>query len=248
MEDNLEKAFAKTLASGMKLASENLFKDPTADPLALAAALRSLGLEALVWQPETLFAAIDRTFNFWTNDQVQDALDKFHDTGLIHSDVPSLVRQKIYAIRVVATSDTAHNEWHIFEKVGCVFNNRVAQFGVVERLSPLECARTVSIIEHIRPDGDGYSREIKTYIAASCHEEGLLTIKPSKYLSMANQQLTTMNYAAVGTHMKTEVEIEIRKKIELLRVTGDKMPDDDIITIQALKLLAVDAAGDQAGE
>lgn len=245
-EGNLEKAFAKTIVSGMKLATDNPFKDPLANPLALAAALRSLGIEALVWKPETLFAAIDRKFNYWSDQKVGEALDKFHDTGLIQTDVPSLVRQKIYAIRIIATSDTAHNEWHVFEKVGCAFNDRVAQWGIVEKLSPGECARTIAIIEHIRPDDDNYSREVRTYIAASCYEEGMLTTSPSKYLSMCDDQLRQIMRQDGGSEIKFEMRNKISDRVTAIRGQLRTMAMvEDITTIQALKIIAVDACGDQ---
>lgn len=243
-EGNLEKAFAKTVVSGIKLSSENPFSDPHASPIYLAQALRTLGIAALGWTPETLFSTIDRTYFGWSEEKATEALRKFHDTGVIQTDVPLLVRNKIYAIRIVATSDTAHNEWHVFEKVGGAFNDRVAQFGVVEPLSPGECAKTVAIIEDIRPDE--YSREVKGYIAASAHEDGIITLLPSKWLSMANSYLLDMNRDSMGVGLAGDVTEKIRKKLELLKANSGKIEGEDAITIQALKLMAIDAMGDEA--
>jgi hypothetical protein len=245
-EGNIEKAFAKTIISGIKLSSANVFADKNASPLELAVALKNLGIAALGWAPETLFSTIDRMHFGWSEEKATAALNKFHETGVIETDVPSLVRQKIYAIRIVATSDTAHEEWYIFEKVGAVFNDRVAQFGVVEGLSPGECARTVAIIENIRPDE--YSREVKAYIAASAHEDGILTLAPSKWIRMANAELSRMNQESMGTGLNIDLEPKITKKLELLRANGGKIENEDIITIQALKLLAIDEMGDEGAK
>lgn len=247
LRGNLEKAFARTIVSGIKLAEANPFINPTVNPLKLAQELRMIGIGVLGWTPETLFSIIDRMYNGWSEERAAQALEEFHDTGNIVTDVPPLVRQKVYAIRIVATSDTAHNEWHVFEKVGCAFNDRIAQFGVVERLSPGECARTVSVIEHIRPDRDGYSKEVKAYIGATCHEDGILTLSPSKYLYFADEDLKTFNYQADGNRIKPEATSIIRKKYETIK-QADKSTltvVEDVSTIQALKLLAIDTMGDE---
>ena len=242
-QGNFELALSKTIASGIKLATGNPFADPSANPLALAQALRGLGIGALGWTPETLFSTIDRMYFGWSEEKAHQALEKFHDTGVIQTDVPLIVRQKLYAIRIVATSDTAHNEWHIFEKVGSAFNDRVAKFGVVEKLTPGECARTVAIIESIRPDS--YSDEVKAYVAASAHEDGLLTIQPSKYLKMAGPALKKMNQESTGV-LDFGLTDKITRKMEIFKANGGKIEDEDIVTIQALKLLAIDQMGDEA--
>lgn len=246
-EGDLEKAFHKTILSGIKLAAgENPFKDPTVNPLKLAAALKTFGIEVLGWTPETLFAAIDKRYNGWSDDRAKHALDKFHDTGIIDSDVPYLVRQKIYAIRIIATSDTAQNEWHIFEKVGSAFNDRTAKFGVIERLSAGECARTIAIIENIRPDE--YSKEVQIYIAASAHEDGFLTVAPSKYLRMVEPILKEINAGEMGASYNPGIVAKISEKLKILQSESGKIQEvaDDLITIQALKLMAIDHMGDES--
>lgn len=154
------------------------------------------------------------------------------------------MRQKIYAIRVVATTDIPHNEWHIFEKVGCAFNDRVAQFGVVERLSAGECARTIAVIESIRPDE--YSNEVKVYIAASAHIDGILTLRPSKYLKMAEYQLEQVNFQDIGTHLQYKIKDKIAEKVEYVKAHLKTMTlVEDIETIQAIRLASIDAMGDE---
>jgi hypothetical protein len=244
-QGDVDKAFSKVIVSGIKLASLNPFADPNVNPLTLASHLKTLGIAVLGWAPETLFSTIDRMYFGWTAERAAAALEKFQETGVMQTDVPLMVRQKIYAIRIIATSDTAHNEWHVFEKVGSAFNDRVAKFGIVEKLSPGECARTIAIIEDIRPDD--YSDEIKVYIAATSHEDGILTLSPSKYLYMAESRLTQMNHDSMGTLVPQDIRDKIRKKLELLKTNSGKIePGDDLITIQALKLLAIDQMGEDA--
>lgn len=249
IQGDLDKAFAKTIVSGIKLAADlNAFTNPNTNPLTLVKELRQFGLEVLAWKPETLFSAIDKKYNGWSEEKAHAALEKFQTTGEIITDVPTLIRQKIYAIRIIATSDTAHNEWHVFEKVGCAFNDRLAQFGIVERLSAGECARTISIIENIRPDQ--YSKEVKIYIAACAHEDGFLTIGASKYLKMACDYLQTMNFESTGERLKPEFADKIKAKVEDFKKHHAAITAaiEDVATIQALKIFSVDLMGDQASE
>lgn len=240
-QGHIDQAIGRAVVSGIKLASDLSFRDPFVSPLILVDLLKTFGIEALAWKPETLFAAIDRKIGM-SNAYIEEALQSFHETGVLKTSVPMQVRQKIYALRIIATSDTAHNQWHIFEKIGCAFNDRIANFGVVEKLSPGECARTISIIEAVRPDE--YAKEIKVYVAASAHEDGLLTLQPSKYLRMADLYLQQLNADSVGAALRPEAVTRIAEKMKARLVTGP----EDVETIQALKLLAIDSMGDEAAQ
>lgn len=247
---HLDRAFNRAIVSGIKLADQTAnkpFTNPLVSPLVLAQELKKLGLDALAWKPETLFAAIDRRFNGWTDDAAGEAMASFQETGILKTAVPMSVRQKVYAIRTIATSDTVHTQWHIFEKVGSAFNDRIAQFGVVERLSAGECARTVAIIENIRPDE--YAKEIKIYIAASAHEDGILSLQPSKWLSMADLYLRQMNKDSTGSDVLPEIVGKISDRVKEMRRTPTRIyPAEDAVIIQALKILAIDAMGDRADQ
>lgn len=245
--DRFNRQILKTVFNSIKMASAVL-TDPLSSPLAIFHELQMLGQDAFLWKPETLMAAIDSKVYLWTSDQVAEALNHFHDTGEIKTNVPPLVRQKIYAIRTIVTSDTPHIEWNIFEKVGSVFNDRVANFSVVEPLSPGECARTIALIEAIRPDA--YSNEIKAYIAASCHEDGMYTISPSKYLNMAEEHLAMMNREGAFRATSPDLVEKISMKLETIRAEASKIMEitDDFVLIQAIKLFAIDKTGDDAVE
>lgn len=240
-----EQAVVGTVLTGIKMASAKLC-DPLIKPLELLEEIKKLGIGALTWKPETLMSVIDRECSGWTDEQVGEALEHFHRTGELKTNVPALLRQKVYALRVIMTSDTVHNEWHIFEKVGGVFNDRNANFNIVEPLSPTECAATVAIIESIRPDK--YSDEIKAYIAASCHENGIYTLTPSKYLSMADAPLQMMNEEETGRKTSPDLVKKISEKVKTLKVNAGKIKGvkEEFDSIQALKILAIDHTGDEA--
>ena len=238
-----EKAFQQAIISGLKMASENPFKDPLVNPLHLAAALKKMGIAVLGWAPEVLMTTIDRETNGWTDAQVSEAIEHYHSTGTLKTEVPQLVREKIYAIRVVATSDSAQSEWHTFEKVGGAFNDRTAKFGVVEPLSAGECAKTIAIIEDIRPDS--YSNEIKIYIAACAHTAGLLTVSPVKWLAMSESYLQQMNKDATGEEISIATKSSIIRRVEELRTSQMQEVEDDVIHIQAAKLIEIDMMADE---
>jgi hypothetical protein len=228
-----------TILRGMKMASPSVY-DPNVNPLVLMDIIKSIGVQSLGWKPETFFAHLDKTYGKWDSDKISDAMNKFHDTGLMQTDVPNIVRHKIYAIRIILTSDTAHREWHIFEKIGSAFNGRLAHFGVLEPLSPIECAKTVAIIDAIRPDE--FSHEVMAYIAASCHQEGLYTLKPSKYLKMSEDLLQMMNREETGRSISDKMIVDIAEKKSTIASVTEM--SEDFVSIQAAKLLAIDTAAE----
>lgn len=230
---------ANNVLKSMKMSSTNL-RDPLMSPLALADLLKAAGPQSLVWKPETLFSYLDKKYNGWSPEQLTKALDHFHETGEIVSDIPSLVRQKLFSIRIIITSDTAHREWNIFEKVGSAFNDRLADFGSVEPLVPVECARTVALIDKIRPDK--FSNEIAAYVAASCHLDGIYTLEPCKWLNFAEGHLRSMNESSAKRAFSDSIAKEIAGKLESVQ-KSDYVLKEDFTDIQALKLLALNEAG-----
>lgn len=238
-----EKAFEEALLDGLKMASvdQSVFHDRLVNPLLLVRALKALGTDLLTWTPETLFSFLDEKYSGWTKDQSVAAMKHFHETGTLKSDIPQLVREKIYAIRVISKTDLAQNDWNVFEKVGGALNDRTAKFGVVEPLSPAECARTIAVIESVRPDQ--YSDEVKIYIAACCHEAGLLTAKPVKWLAMCEPYLERMNQdrleEPVGKDLLSKISV---KYSELLKQrSSEEIPSEEetVISVQAAKLAAI---------
>jgi hypothetical protein len=234
-----DKAITRAIVSGIKLADGSPFRNQLANPLTLLAELQKIGIGAVGWEPETLMSVIDRKYHGWTEERLAAALEKFHTTGLIETDVDPLVRQKLYAIRVVSTSDTAHSEWHVFEKIGAAFNDRMPHFGIMEPLSAAECARTVALIENIR--SDSYSNEIKIYIAAACQQDGLLTVEPIKALAQCQAHLDQMNKTELGEAVDEKEKALILAKYAELVQNHRKLTQvpDDMESVQALKLFAI---------
>ncbi len=238
-----EKAFEEALLDGLKMASglDQAFHDKLVNPLQLVRALKALGTDVLTWTPETLFSFLDEKYSGWTKDQCVSAMKHFHETGTLKSDIPQLVREKIYAIRVISKTDLAQNDWNVFEKVGGALNDRTAKFGVVEPLSPAECARTIAVIESVRPDQ--YSDEVKIYVAACCHEAGLLTVKPVKWLSFCEPYLEEMNLNRVGERPGKDVlsKIALRYSALLQQQTSQEnsSEDESVVSVQAAKLAAI---------
>ena len=242
---------AKAIYSGVKMASEvgpsGPFFDRLVNPLTLAEECRKRwGITWLSWSPETLCSMIDRTAGLWSHDRAGEALQKFQASGDMDTEVPALVRQKLYAIRVIATSDSAQNDWAIFEKIGAVFNDRTADFAVLQKMSAAECARTVAIIESIRPDT--YGSQIHSYVGACCAEDGLLTVSPVKWLAWAEEDLQRFNRENGIAAPAETLTASLKTKMSALRVTTQEPDLEDPITAQALKLLAVELYAEEVLE
>ena len=235
---------ANTILRGVKMAGQSIY-DPLVSNNELYEYLLDLGPGALALKPESLFAEIDRKYGGADSDTIVANLEHFHNTGEIKTQVPEINRQRLYAFRILVTSDTAYHEWHIFEKIGCVLNGRLAHFGVVEPLSPLECAVTVSVMDGVRPDT--FSEEIKSYVAACCHQGGLYTLKPCKWLAFADEQLQMMNKEEAGRNLSPEIVSNIETKLYIIS-KGEHKPEEEFSDIQALRLLALNKAGDSFTE
>lgn len=229
------------VADGIKMASPDVY-NPACSPLRLLEVLKRLGSQSLTLAPETLMAVLDKEYGGWTSEKVAKALDYFHSTGFLKTDVPDLVRHKLYALRIIMTSDSAHHEWHIFEKIGSAFNDRTAHFGVMEPLTAIECARTVAIMDAVRPDA--FTHEVKAYIAAACRTDGLYTVKPSKYLNMSEDLLEKMNREGAGRETDPRIVQAITDRMAELE--RDPKPAEDFISIQALRLIAINFAAHEA--
>ena len=236
---SVERTAEHALMTGLKMASGATLTDPQASPLQILAELKKLGIAVLGWSPETLAATLDEKFIGWDKDRCAEAILHFHKTGVIKSDIPQLVREKIYAIRVVSTSNSAQTEWHIFEKVGGAFNGRTAKFGVVEPLTAGECARAVAVIENIRPDT--YSEDVKVYIAVCCHQAGLLTVAPVAWLAQCEEYLQQLNKDATGESVSPPVRNAIIDEYKKITADPSQMREvpEEIVSVQAAKLAAI---------
>jgi hypothetical protein len=237
-----EKALAKALSLGSKLAS-SIFYDNNVNIITLLKELHKFGPEILLKTPETLFAMIDKQYGNKTNAQAADDIVHFHETGELRTDVPILVRNKIYAIRTASMSDAPYVEWNIFEKVGGAFNGRVANFSHLEPMSSGECAVTVALLDAIRQDT--FANEVKIYVATCCHQDGLYTVDPVDELAMAEPYLKRLNEDSSGTPRDPAVLSAI--KAEYVRMKADLSDiGDDLAHVQAGKLLGAQLMAEEA--
>jgi len=231
---NAEQTLVRAMSLGTKLASSP-FYDNNANIITLLKGLKSMGVEVLLKTPETLFAYIDKRIGNKTEKEAADAIEHFHETGLLQTDVPLLVRNKIYAIRTASMSDAPYEEWNIFEKVGGAFNGRVANFSHLEPMSSGECAVTVALLDAIRPDR--FSNEVKIYIAACCHQDGLLTVNPVDELAIAEKFLQQFNAESAGKETDILQVAEIKTQYEQMKAGRMDALDESVEHIQAGKLL-----------
>ena len=235
---------AKTILRGVKMAGVGIY-DPHISNKDLYNHLHDLGPSVLALKPETLMAEMDKKYGGVDSEKISAALIHFHETGELQTDIPEINRQRLYALRILITSDTAYHEWHVFEKIGSVMNGRLAHFGVVEPLSPLECAVAVSVMDAVRPDT--FSEEIASYVAACCHQEGIYTLKPCRWLSFADSKLQMMNKEQSGREVSPEIVSNIESKLYIIS-KGDYKPEEEFSDIQAMRILAMNKAGDSFTE
>ena len=232
---------ANTVLRGVKMASGSSIYNPLISNKDLYEYLLDLGPQALALKPETLFAEIDRKYGSMDSEKISEAMLHFHETGELKSAVPEINRQRIYAFRILMTSDTAYHEWNIFEKIGCVMNGRLAHFGEVEPLSAQECAITVAVMDSVRPDK--FSAEVGSYIAAACHMGGVYTLKPCKWLSFAEDKLQIMNKAQTGRDVDPKILNAIESKMLVVEREG---LEENFIGVQAVRLFGLNKAGEAA--
>lgn len=243
LHGHADQALLRAMTLGTKLASESVFYDENAPVLKLLEELQKFGHGVLTKTPETLFAMIDKKYGGKTDKEAAEDIEHYHTAGALRTKVPPVVRNKIYAIRTASMTDAPYQEWNIFEKVGGAFNGRVANFSTVEPLSSGECAVTVALLHVIRPDE--FSNEVKIYIGACCHQDGLLTVSPVAELKMVEDYLQNYNYETSAYKAALEQKAGIAALVKQMHSDAPPpSPDPDssayIDYIQAQKLLGVD--------
>jgi len=239
------KAFHNAIISGIKLADGGLYYNPNVAVRDLLEKLKSdFGLKFLTLEPETLFGEIDR-LQGWSRERMNVALDHFTDTGEIDSEIPIIVRNKIFALRVVCTSDSAYESWEVFEKVGGAFNDRAAQFDTLEPLSAFECAKTIALLWSI--SADKFSNEVLGYVAACCYESGLYSTTPSHWLYVCDAQLSAIILSEQGA-LDSELIKNTQIRYNDLKAGASLTEENqhDAAWMQATKLRSIDLTVDEA--
>jgi hypothetical protein len=242
LHGNSERTIAKAISLGAKLASSP-FYDVKVNVLTLLAELKKFGEGVLLQSPETLFAMIDKRFGNKTEEEAMKDIEFYHEHEELRTDVPAIVRNKIYAIRTASMSDAPYEEWNIFEKVGGAFNGRVVNFSHLEPMSSGECAATVALLDAIRPDR--FSNEVKIYMAACCHQDGLLTVAPVEQLAIAEKYLQQFNEESLGTTDPVQVA-EISTIFSQMKEGQMDPTAEDVTHTQAGKLLGAHLMAEEA--
>lgn len=138
------------------LTIRNLFTHHDAHPVVLDfALLRSFGLEWLGWEPETIWAEVQRTFK---------------------SQISELARSKVQAIKTCRVSTGPWESWQVFEKVIQALNNNVPRWDLMQAPGIEQLYAGVDIMETIerRP----FSDEVRHYMAAAILHEDVIFVPP----------------------------------------------------------------------
>jgi hypothetical protein len=115
----------------------------------------------------------------------------------------------IGALQVVLNTNFAHEQWHVFEKVGQAFNYSHVDFDVVQPLEIHETAVTLKIIDRLRPKTD-YTHEIIGYIAASAKHSGFVYLPETLFPSGCQEALDALGN---DTTLKMAVEHSWKNKV-----------------------------------
>ena len=172
-------------------------------PLGLYRAMNTkFGREWMDWEPETLWQS-------------------FSESGVPLSDEN---RNTAMALQVLVNTNAAHEHWHIFEKTGHALNHNPVEFAVVQPLELNEIARTLKIMQLIRPK-DAVESDVCGYIAAAARNSGVVFLPPDIFGSGCQSFLDDLN-----NDMKLKAEVAERWPGE------PKKEDSLALKIQLLRL------------
>jgi hypothetical protein len=190
-----------------------LFTDKRAHPLQLLEVLTMrYKTEWTEWESDTLWWSLRRSFG----------------------PVGELVRNKIMALRLTATTDIPWIDWDVFEDCGLSWNDVVPVIGSFQPMTPMQLAFAIQIMRGIRPD-DPFAHEVKAYIAAVLDEHGWVWA-PEEWFDGAQEVLERNREHLVG--LKNEV-IQAWEQVQDADPTQIEWSEDDPRDIHVLKLFVV---------
>ena len=134
------------------------------------------------WEPETLWKTLAIDLDVEADDDLKNT---------------------VQALQLILNTNAAHENWHIFEKVGQAFNQNVVDFGTLQPLELNEIAFTHRVLERIRPE-QNYEPEVCGYIAAAAKEAGVVYLYP-KLFPETCQPFLDEN---LGNNMELKAEVE----------------------------------------
>lgn len=150
------KALSKEPDFATPVTLRNLFTHHEAHPTVLDLALmKAFGYEWFKWEPETLWAEIQRTFK---------------------TQVSEHNRAKIQAVKTVHVSHLVWESWPVFEKVIQVLNGNLPDWENMQKCSLDQLYAGVDMLNGIRDEK--YSDEVKLYMAACVLEDNVFFVPP----------------------------------------------------------------------
>jgi hypothetical protein len=186
LSENPKTSLAKLVAKrGIKaLARDTFDKQAAQRPVNVVSIFKNLnekyGREWFDWEPETVIQTLS------------------HDFGMeLDSDGENIVG----ALQLILNTNQAHENWHIFEKVGHAFNTNNVDFTILQPLRPDEIALTLAIMNYIRPK-EVYDTEVAAYIAACAKESGMVYLPDEFFGADAQKFLDGM-----------ENDLELKSKV-----------------------------------
>ena len=153
--------------TGVPITLKNFLTHHDTHPVVLDfAMLRAFKLEWLAWEPETLWAEIQRTFE---------------------SPVSELTRAKLQTLRTIHIANGPWEHWQVFEKIIQGLNNNIPRFDLMQAPSLEQLFAGVDILDHLRQVD--FSQEVKLYIAAAVlHEDVCFVPPPLDFVQMEVSQ------------------------------------------------------------
>lgn len=165
-----------------------LFTDKRSHPLQLLEVLTLRYKTSWVeWESDTLWWSLRKSFG----------------------SVGEVVRNKIMALRLAATTDMPWLDWDVFEDSGLAWNDIVPTIGSFQPMTPMQVAFSVSILNGIRP-GEEFSHEVRAYIAAILDEHGWVWAPPEYFgdvqeiLERSREHLTGLKQDVISAWEKVQ--------------------------------------------
>ncbi len=127
------------------------FANKDSHPLLLDLVLiKQMGPVYLEWEPETLWAEVEKTY------------------GTTIADVN---KAKIQAARTCHVVDSPYEAWNVFEKIVIAFSGGVPRFDLIQKPTPHMCSAALDTMKHIKDSK--VSEEVYRYIAAVMMDDGM---------------------------------------------------------------------------
>lgn len=158
--DAIKQVELNKLPKPSPVAANAILNDEEASPIDVFEFLnQSLGKEWPEWEMETIEHMLFTDYAF--------ALE---DTN----------RDKLYALKVLATCDEPFEEWYVFNQCATSITGHGADFYVFKKTSPAMCLVALTTMKHIHPDKE-VNLEVGRFICLVFNDSGIYTPPPSHF-------------------------------------------------------------------